>query len=53
MLRIPTRFPFFDGLAHTRGVEAAVDKLTQEKLITERVAARHIQKASVVDLPGE
>ncbi len=34
-------------------VEAAVGKLKQEKLITERVAARYIQQASVVDLPGE
>ncbi len=34
-------------------VEAAVGKLEQEKLITERVAARYVQQASVVDLPGE
>ncbi len=33
-------------------VEAAVDKLKQEKLITERVAARYIQQAAEVDLPG-
>jgi len=32
-------------------VEAAVDKLKQEKLITERVAAQYIQQASEVDLP--
>jgi hypothetical protein len=34
-------------------VEAAVDKLKQEKLITERVAARYIQEASEVDFPGQ
>ena len=34
-------------------VEAAVGKLKQEKLITERVAAQYIQKASQVDLPEE
>ena len=34
-------------------VEAAVDKLKQEKLITERVAARYIQEASETDLPGQ
>jgi hypothetical protein len=34
-------------------VEAAVDKLKQEKLITERVAARYVQKASDVDFPGQ
>jgi len=34
-------------------VEAAVDKLKQEKLITEGVAARYIQEASVADFPGE
>ncbi len=34
-------------------VEAAVDKLKQEKLITERVAARYIQEASVADFPGQ
>ena len=33
-------------------VEAAVDKLKQGKLITERVAARYIQQASEVDFPG-
>ena len=34
-------------------VEAAVDKLKQEKLITERVAAVYIQQASEVDFPGQ
>ena len=34
-------------------VEAAVDKLKQEKLITERVAARYIQQATEVDFPGQ
>jgi hypothetical protein len=34
-------------------VEAAVAKLKQEKLITERVAARYIQEASEVDFPGQ
>ena len=34
-------------------VEAAVDKLKQEKLITERVAARYVQEASEVDFPGQ
>ena len=34
-------------------VEAAVDKLKQEKLITERVAALYIQQASEVDFPGQ
>jgi len=34
-------------------VEAAVDKLKQEKLITERVAARYVQEASVADFPGK
>jgi len=34
-------------------VEAAVDKLKQEKLITERVAARYVQQASGVDFPGQ
>jgi len=34
-------------------VEAAVDKLKQEKLITERVAARYIQQASEADFPGQ
>jgi len=34
-------------------VEAAVDKLRQEKLITERVATRYVQQASEVDLPGQ
>jgi len=34
-------------------VEAAVDKLRQEKLITERVAARYIQQATEVDFPGQ
>jgi len=34
-------------------VEAAVVKLKQEKLITERVAARYIQEASVADFPGQ
>jgi len=34
-------------------VEAAVDKLKQEKLITERVAALYIQEASVADFPGQ
>ena len=33
-------------------VEAAVGKLKQEKLITERGAARYIQKSSEADLPG-
>jgi len=34
-------------------VEAAVGKLKQEKLITERVAARYIQEALVSDFPGQ
>jgi len=34
-------------------VEAAVDKLKREKLITERVAARYVQQASEVDFPGQ
>ena len=34
-------------------VAAAVDKLKQEKLITERVAARYVQHASQVDFPGQ
>jgi len=34
-------------------VEAAVDKLKQEKLITERVATHYIQQASEADFPGE
>jgi len=34
-------------------VESAVGKLKQEKLITERVAARYIQQASVADFPGQ
>ncbi len=34
-------------------LEAAVAKLRQGKLITERVAARYIQEASEADLPGE
>jgi hypothetical protein len=34
-------------------VEAAVAKLKQEKLITERVAARYIQQASETDFPGQ
>ncbi len=34
-------------------VEAAVDKLKQEKLITERVAARYVQHASEADFPGQ
>jgi len=34
-------------------VEAAVGKLKQEKLITERVAARYVQEASEVDFPGQ
>jgi len=34
-------------------VEAAVDQLKQEKLITQRVAARYVQQASEVDLPGQ
>jgi len=34
-------------------VEAAVGKLKQEKLITERVAARYIQEASVADFQGQ
>jgi len=34
-------------------VEAAVDKLKQEKLITERVAARYSQQASVANFPGQ
>jgi len=34
-------------------VEAAVDKLQQKKLITERVAARYIQQAAAVDFPGQ
>ncbi len=34
-------------------VEAAVDKLKQEKLITERVAAGYIQEASVAHFPGQ
>ena len=33
-------------------VEAAVDKLKQEKLISERVAAQYIQEASEADFPG-
>ncbi|TDI10956.1 MAG: hypothetical protein E2P08_01155 [Acidobacteria bacterium] len=33
-------------------VEAAVGQLKQEKLITDRGAARYIQKASEADLPG-
>jgi hypothetical protein len=33
-------------------VEAAVGQLMQEKLITDRGAARYIQKASEADLPG-
>jgi len=33
-------------------VETAVGKLKQEKLITERVAARYVQQASEVDFPG-
>ncbi len=33
-------------------VEAAVGKLKQEKLITERVASRYIQEASETDFPG-
>ncbi|TDI18095.1 MAG: hypothetical protein E2P05_01040 [Acidobacteria bacterium] len=34
-------------------VEAAVGKLKQEKLITERVAVRYVQEASEVDFPGQ
>ena len=34
-------------------VETAVAKLKQEKLITERVAARYIQQASEADFPGQ
>ncbi len=34
-------------------IEASVAKLRQEKLISERIAARYIQKASEVDLPGQ
>ena len=34
-------------------VEAAVDKLKADRLITERVAARYIQEASVADFPGQ
>jgi len=34
-------------------VEAAVDKLKREKLITERVAARYVQQASEADFPGQ
>jgi hypothetical protein len=34
-------------------VEAAVDKLKQEKLITERVATHYIQQASEADFPGQ
>jgi len=34
-------------------VAAAVDKLKQEKLITERVAAQYIQQASEADFPGQ
>ncbi len=34
-------------------VEAAVDKLKQEKLISEWVAAQYIQQASEVDFPGQ
>ncbi len=34
-------------------VEAAVAKLKREKLITERIAARYIQKASETDVPGQ
>ncbi len=34
-------------------VEAAVDKLKQDKLITEQVAAHYIQQASEVDFPGQ
>ncbi len=34
-------------------VEGAVDKLRQEKLITERVAARYIQQASGVNFPAQ
>jgi len=34
-------------------VEATVAKLKQEKLITERVAARYVQQASVADFPGQ
>ena len=34
-------------------VEAAVDKLKQEKLITERVAAQYVQQASEADFPGQ
>jgi len=33
-------------------VETAVDKLKQEKLITERVAALYIQEASETNFPG-
>ena len=34
-------------------VEATVARLRQEKLITERVAARYVQQASVADFPGQ
>jgi len=34
-------------------VEAAVGKLKQERLITERVAALYVQQASEVDFPGQ
>jgi len=34
-------------------VEAAVSRLRQEKLITERFAALYIQQASEVDFPGQ
>jgi len=34
-------------------VEAAVNKLKQEKLITEQVAAQYIQQASEADFPGQ
>lgn len=33
--------------------EASVAELKQEKLITERGAARYLQEASRVDFPGE
>jgi len=34
-------------------VEAAVDKLEQERLISEQIAARYIQEASETDFPGQ
>jgi len=34
-------------------VETAVDKLKQEKLITERVAAQYVQEASEAEFPGQ